>query len=79
MTTLFLKRRHNMMTLQLKRCVSLFVCLSLLLSACSPDKSHKAGSNVSDITTRTSVLPQRVDRRSCCDVANIATSFLCSS
>ncbi|MCA6070506.1 MAG: hypothetical protein LE180_05325, partial [Endomicrobium sp.] len=31
-----------MMTLQLKRCVSLFVCLSLLLSACSPDKSNKA-------------------------------------
>ncbi|MCA6073036.1 MAG: hypothetical protein LE178_05885, partial [Endomicrobium sp.] len=34
-----------MMTLQLKRCVSLFVCLSLLVSACSPDKSSKAGSN----------------------------------
>ena len=33
------------MTLQLKRCVSLFVCLSLLLSACSPDKSNKASSN----------------------------------
>jgi hypothetical protein len=32
-----------MMTLQLKKCVSLFVCLSLLLSACSSDKSSKAG------------------------------------
>ena len=34
-----------MMTLRLRRCVSLFVCLSLLVSACSPDKSSKAGSN----------------------------------
>jgi hypothetical protein len=42
MMTLLLKRRHNMMTLQLKKCVSLFVCLSLLVSACSPDKSNKA-------------------------------------
>ncbi|MCA6070650.1 MAG: hypothetical protein LE180_06060, partial [Endomicrobium sp.] len=54
-----------MMTLQLKRCVNLFVCLSLLLSACSPDKSSKAGSkassNVSEFTTRPSVVPQRVD------------------
>ncbi|MCA6070766.1 MAG: hypothetical protein LE180_06705, partial [Endomicrobium sp.] len=33
-----------MMTLRLRRCVSLFVCLSLLLSACSPGKkSSKAG------------------------------------
>ena len=32
-----------MMTLQFKKCVSLFVCLSLLLSACSPGKSSKAG------------------------------------
>ncbi|MCA6073103.1 MAG: hypothetical protein LE178_06230 [Endomicrobium sp.] len=45
MMTLLLKGRHNMTTLQLKRCVSLFVCLSLLLSACSPDKSSKASSN----------------------------------
>jgi hypothetical protein len=30
------------MTLHLKKCVSFFVCLSLLLSACSPDKSNKA-------------------------------------
>jgi hypothetical protein len=30
------------MTLRLRRCVSLLVCLSLLLSACSPDKSNKA-------------------------------------
>ncbi|MCA6070632.1 MAG: hypothetical protein LE180_05970 [Endomicrobium sp.] len=43
MMTLLLKRRHNMMTLRLKKCVSLFVCLSLLVSACSPDKSSKAG------------------------------------
>ncbi|MCA6072830.1 MAG: hypothetical protein LE178_04770, partial [Endomicrobium sp.] len=42
MMTSLLKRRHNTMTLQLKRCVSLFVCLSLLVSACSPDKSSKA-------------------------------------
>ena len=32
------------MTLRLKRCVSLFVCLSLLVSACSSDKSDKSGS-----------------------------------
>ncbi|MCA6072720.1 MAG: hypothetical protein LE178_04200 [Endomicrobium sp.] len=31
-----------MTALRLRRCVSLFVCLSLLLSACSPDKSSKA-------------------------------------
>jgi hypothetical protein len=30
------------MTLHLKKCVSFFVCLSLLLSACSPGKSSKA-------------------------------------
>jgi hypothetical protein len=45
-----------MMTLQLRRCVSLFLCLSLLLSACSPDKSNKAvgkvSSDVSDIAGR---------------------------
>ncbi|MCA6070604.1 MAG: hypothetical protein LE180_05825 [Endomicrobium sp.] len=41
MMTLLLKGRHNMMTLRLKRCVSLFVCFSLLFSACSSDKSHK--------------------------------------
>ncbi|MCA6073186.1 MAG: hypothetical protein LE178_06670, partial [Endomicrobium sp.] len=37
------KRGSSMMTLRLKRYVSLFACLSLLLSACSPDKSSKAG------------------------------------
>jgi hypothetical protein len=47
MMTLLLKGRHKMMTLRLRRCVSLFVCLSLLLSACSPDKSSKAGNKVS--------------------------------
>ncbi|MCA6072721.1 MAG: hypothetical protein LE178_04205 [Endomicrobium sp.] len=47
MVTLLLKGRHKMMTLRLKRCVSLFVCLSLLVSACSPDKSSKAGSKAS--------------------------------
>jgi hypothetical protein len=36
-----------MMTLRLRRCVGLFVCLSLLVSACSPDKSSKAGNKVS--------------------------------
>ena len=30
------------MTLQLKKCISLFICLSLLVSACSPGKSSKA-------------------------------------
>ncbi|MCA6072506.1 MAG: hypothetical protein LE178_03085, partial [Endomicrobium sp.] len=50
------------MTLRLRRCVSLFVCLSLLVSACSPDKSSKAGSNVS-LPTRTSVVqPRRGDK-----------------
>jgi hypothetical protein len=53
-----------MMTLRLRRCVSLFVCLSLLLSACSPGKSSKAGSNVSEFTTRTSVVPQQVNDKS---------------
>jgi hypothetical protein len=46
MMTLLLKRRHNMMTLHLRRCVSLFVCLSLLVSACSPNKSSKAGNKM---------------------------------
>ena len=40
-----------MMTLQLKKCVSLFVCLSLLLSACSPDKSSKASSKGNNVNS----------------------------
>ncbi|MCA6072868.1 MAG: hypothetical protein LE178_04965 [Endomicrobium sp.] len=54
------------MTLRLKRCVSLFVCLSLLVSACSPDKSSKAGSKASSNVsspTRMSVVPQPRDYR----------------
>ena len=48
------KRRKNMMTLHLKKCVSFFVRLSLLLSACSnSDKSSKASNKASDFTTRT--------------------------
>ncbi|MCA6070130.1 MAG: hypothetical protein LE180_03345 [Endomicrobium sp.] len=35
-----------MMTLRLRRCVSLFVCFSLLVSACSSDKSNKNGNSV---------------------------------
>ena len=37
------------MTLHLRRCVSLFVCLFLLISACSPNKSSKAGSKASGL------------------------------
>ena len=62
-----------MMTLRLKRCVSLFVCFSLLVSACSPDKSSKAGSKannkISNITTRTTKIePTKVNSKdSFCD------------
>ncbi|MCA6070626.1 MAG: hypothetical protein LE180_05935 [Endomicrobium sp.] len=75
MMTLLLKRRHNTMTLQLKRCVSLFVCLSLLVSACSPDNSSKAGgkvsSDVSSLTSRrnnneTLTTPSFCDRHKSC-------------
>jgi hypothetical protein len=41
-----------MMTLHLKKCVSSFLCLSLLLSACSPGKSHKASEFTTRPTTR---------------------------
>ncbi|MCA6072708.1 MAG: hypothetical protein LE178_04140 [Endomicrobium sp.] len=44
-----------MMTLQFKRCVSLFVCLSLLVSACSPDKSSKASSKANEFARNTKV------------------------
>ena len=55
MMTLLLKGKHKMMTLQLRRCVSLFVCLSLLLSACSPDKSSKASSKANEFARNTEV------------------------
>jgi hypothetical protein len=55
MMTSLLKGRHNMMTLRLKRCVSLFVCLSLLVSACSPGKSSKANSKANKLARNTKV------------------------
>ncbi|MCA6073068.1 MAG: hypothetical protein LE178_06050 [Endomicrobium sp.] len=51
-----------MMTLQLKRCVSLFVCLSLLLSACSPDKSSKAGNKVNEFNRITKVDKDSIEK-----------------
>ncbi|MCA6070254.1 MAG: hypothetical protein LE180_03985 [Endomicrobium sp.] len=54
-----------MMTLHLRRCVSLFVCLSLLVSACSPDKSSKAGSKASEFARNT-----KVDKNSIEKIAN---------
>jgi hypothetical protein len=51
-----------MMTLRLKRCVSLFVCFSLLVSACSPDKSSKAGSKASEFARNTEVEKNSVEK-----------------
>jgi hypothetical protein len=59
---LLLKRRHNMMTLHLRRCVSLFVCLFLLISACSPDKSHKTNSKVNEFNRITKVDKDSVEK-----------------
>ncbi|MCA6070370.1 MAG: hypothetical protein LE180_04585 [Endomicrobium sp.] len=58
-----------MMTLRLRRCVSLFVCFSLLVSACSCGKSDKKGNSVN----RNSIVDAKrnegvaavVDERSC--------------
>ena len=51
-----------MMTLRLRRCVSLFVCLSLLISACSPDKSSKAGSKANEFNRITKVDKDSVEK-----------------
>ncbi|MCA6072518.1 MAG: hypothetical protein LE178_03150, partial [Endomicrobium sp.] len=58
-----------MMTLHLRRCVSLLVCLSLLVSACSPDKSSKAGSKVNEFNRMT-----KVDKNSVEKIANHVAS-----
>ncbi|MCA6073175.1 MAG: hypothetical protein LE178_06600, partial [Endomicrobium sp.] len=47
----------------LKRCVSLFVCLSLLVSACSPDKSSKAGSKANEFARNTKVEEVKMTER----------------
>ncbi|MCA6072945.1 MAG: hypothetical protein LE178_05370 [Endomicrobium sp.] len=62
MVTLLLKGRHNVMTLRLRRCVSLFVCFSLLLSACSPGKSSKASSKVNEFNRITEVDKDSVEK-----------------